>query len=123
MSKETILHDAISTLLHGRMQDTERLYHQVLSHEPYRADALINLATLLDQNGRRHEAIRLYEEGIRRAPCLEFYVNLGIYGFPKGGLISPRPRCKRRSSLTRTASPRTSIWRAHIRCWETMPRP
>ena len=42
----------------------------------YRADALVNRAVLLEQNGRRDEAIRLYEDGIRRAPCLEFYVNL-----------------------------------------------
>ena len=45
--------------------------------EVYRADAIVNLAVLMEQNGRRDEAIRLYEDGIRHAPCLEFYVNLG----------------------------------------------
>ncbi len=38
--------------------------------------ALINLAVRLEQQGRLAEAIRLYEDGIRHAQCLEFYVNL-----------------------------------------------
>ncbi len=38
---------------------------------------LIKLAELLEKLGRHQEAIQLYEEGIRHAPCLHFYVNLG----------------------------------------------
>ena len=52
-------------------------YREALRLEPYHADALIKLAVLLEELGRKAEAIRLYEEGIRHAPCLEFYVNLG----------------------------------------------
>ena len=40
------------------------------------ASALISLAAQLEAAGRSEDAIRLYEDGIRHAPCLEFYVNL-----------------------------------------------
>jgi protein O-GlcNAc transferase len=49
----------------------------VSDHKPGDADALITKARLLEQQGRADEAIRLYEDGIRQAPCLAFYVNLG----------------------------------------------
>ncbi len=52
-------------------------FEHALNVEPYHAGALIKLAELLEELGRPQEAIRLYEEGIRHAPCLEFYVNLG----------------------------------------------
>jgi predicted O-linked N-acetylglucosamine transferase (SPINDLY family) len=45
--------------------------------EPYDPVAVINLARLLEETGLHQDAIRLYEERIRHAPLLEFYVNLG----------------------------------------------
>ena len=41
------------------------------------ADTRIKLATMLEKLGRNREAVQVYEEGIRIAPCLEFHVNLG----------------------------------------------
>ncbi len=77
MADSTANEEAFPARGHGHAQGAEALFHEVLDFGPFRADFLINLSVLLEQNGRRHEAIRLYEEGIRRAPCLEFYVNLG----------------------------------------------
>ena len=86
-------------------------YGEALKLEPYHPDALSKLAALLEELGRQEEAIRLYEEGIRHAACLEFYVNLGALR------IATRPRrpggwpiAKRRSGLPRTARRRTSTW-------------
>jgi tetratricopeptide (TPR) repeat protein len=44
---------------------------------PCNTAATIERACLMVKAGQEHAAIRLYEEGIRRSPCLEFYVNVG----------------------------------------------
>ena len=44
-------------------------FAEALKLEPYYPDALIKLAVLLEQLGRKEEAIRLYEEGIQRRPA------------------------------------------------------
>ena len=77
MSEETTLDDAGSDSTQGLVRNAEAIYREVLGREPYRQDARISLAVLLEQRGRRDEAIRLYEDAIRRVPCLAFYVNLG----------------------------------------------
>jgi glycosyltransferase involved in cell wall biosynthesis len=52
-------------------------YTDALRLYPHQPDAVIKTAMLLEKLDCKREAIRLYEEGIRNVPCLEFYVNLG----------------------------------------------
>jgi hypothetical protein len=62
--------------LHGKHDSAMSSYREALSIEANHADELIKLAMRLERLGRSNEAIRLYEDGINHAPCLEFYVNL-----------------------------------------------
>ena len=59
-------------------------FRQALELEPSHADALFKLAALLEKLGRQQEAIPIYEEAIRHAACLEFYVNLGALWISTG---------------------------------------
>ena len=61
----------------GRSSRGERLYRELLECQPDCAASRVNLAVEFEQLGHREDAIRLYEDGIRHVPCLEFYVNLG----------------------------------------------
>jgi protein O-GlcNAc transferase len=70
MSNKAALDDAVRAYEQGRLNEAREI-------NPNYLDAVINLAQLLEETGRPNDAIRLYEEGIRNVPRLEFYLNLG----------------------------------------------
>ena len=72
----------------GRHAEALASYQRALQYDPEHVDARTKLAALLEKLDRNAEAVQLYEEGIRIAPCLEFFVNLGCLLIVSGRLDS-----------------------------------
>jgi predicted O-linked N-acetylglucosamine transferase (SPINDLY family) len=60
----------------GRFDDAERVYRQVLHHDPRDVDALHLLGVLSHQRGRDTEAVELIHRAVTIQPKPEFLVNL-----------------------------------------------
>ena len=63
----------------GKVQEAERLYHEILKAQPAHAYANHNLGVLLNSLGRLNEAEECYKKSLKIKPeFLEAYYNLGI---------------------------------------------
>jgi len=63
----------------GRLQEAERIYRQVIVHQPRHVDALHNLGVIAYQIGRKDDAVDLIRQALKLNPSLpNAHKNLGI---------------------------------------------
>jgi Flp pilus assembly protein TadD len=67
-SPQTLSKDADTAYMRGDMQETVRLYEEVIKIHPDSAEARTNLGVALARIGRYNDAVAQYDEALKRSP-------------------------------------------------------
>ena len=78
----------------GRIPEAQEEFLKELSVDPEYANALLNLAAIDYQRGRRDEAAALWRRAVRAAPDnIAAYANLAVYHLSRGEYAQAREQC------------------------------